>query len=167
MTEQLRASYRTFRAKGDASRSVRDSMSYDLAVFDPNLAPDERSEFLAWYDQETKWSKGLDYNDPANLSPSLSGFFFEIIKSFPPMNGPLKSDSDSTKVTDYSCAEALIYAGFRWSQAESAYSTMHRLAGKHQCGFFDVSAIRGRIWLPDGEGGLKKHPSTRPWWKFW
>ncbi|PHS01760.1 MAG: hypothetical protein COA78_22405 [Blastopirellula sp.] len=142
-------------------------MSYDLAVFAPGLVPKDRHEFLEWFDQETSWSKEFDYNDPTNLSPELSCFFHEIIKDFPPMNGPLKSDGDSTNITDYSCAGSFIYAGFRWSQSESAYATMHRLAATYQCGFFDVSSIRGNVWLPDGEGGLKLHSSAKPWWKFW
>ena len=142
-------------------------MSYDLAVFDPNLAPEDLDYFLEWHQEQTTWSKDVDYNDPTNLPPCLSDFFGELIKTFPPMNGPLKAEGDSPKITDYSCGHAMIYAGFAWSQAESAYSTMHALAGKHQCGFFDVSSLRGMVWIPDGEDGLTKHPSIKPWWKFW
>ncbi len=59
------------------------------------VSPGERSEFLLWSGEEANWSKVLDQSDPENLLPVLSGFFLEFIKSFPPMNGPLKSNSDS------------------------------------------------------------------------
>ena len=142
-------------------------MSYDLAVFDPTSCPEDRDEFLEWFRIETTWSKNLDYNDPENLSPALLAFFAEFIKSFPPMNGPLKSDSDEPTVTDYSCSNALIYAAFAWPQSKPAYSAMYRMAGKFQCGFFDVSSIGSAIWIPDGEDGLLKHSQSKPWWKLW
>jgi hypothetical protein len=80
-----------------------------------------------------------------------------MIKSFPPMNGPLASnDVDDPKVTDYSLARSIIYAAFAWSQAERAHGRTMELAAKHHVGFFDVSSKEGAIWFPTADGTLAK-----------
>ena len=142
-------------------------MSYDLAVFDPSIAPAERAGFLDWFRVETDWARELDYNNPDNLGPVVLAFFMEHIEQFPPMNGPLKVDSHSTKVSDYSCAPGLLYIASVYSEAQAVFEETRRLAAKHECGFFDVTSIRSTIWIPDGNLGLRKHPETRPWWKIW
>ena len=76
-----------------------------------------------------------------------------MIKHYPPMNGPLRSDdADDPKVTDYSVGKSVIYSAFAWSEAESAFKTMFSLAEKHKIGFFDVSSSDGGVWLPDSTG---------------
>jgi hypothetical protein len=128
-------------------------MSYDLMVFDVEAAPRNRSDFMAWYEQQTQWSESHGYNDPDVPTPPLRAWFREMIKSFPPMNGPLASeDMEDPNVTDYSVGRSVIYAAFAWSQAEAARRRMLTLAAKHRVGFFDVSAKDGAVWLP-GPGG--------------
>ena len=39
-------------------------MSYDLAVFDADVAPPSRVEFRKWFDEQTEWSEPHGYNDP-------------------------------------------------------------------------------------------------------
>ncbi len=67
-------------------------MSYDLMVFDPTAVPLERAEFLNWYDEQTQWSEPHGYDDPAVSTPRLRAWFLEMIKQFPPMNGPYATD---------------------------------------------------------------------------
>ena len=118
-------------------------------VFDPNAAPREREEFLAWYGAQTEWAEDHSYDDPMVTSPSLANWFAEMMEVFPPLNGPFAStDYDDPKVTDYSIGRSVIYAGFRWSQAESAFEAVDRLAAKHGVGFFDVSGEDGEIRFP-------------------
>jgi hypothetical protein len=122
-------------------------------VFDPNAAPKEPEAFVAWYRQQTEWTEFHGYNNPDTPTPSLRNWFQEIIKSYPPMNGPLASDDvDNPKVTDYSVGRVVIYGGFAWSEAEAAYREMLELAGKHRIGFFDVSSSDGAVWVPVAEG---------------
>ncbi|PDT77673.1 hypothetical protein [Bradyrhizobium sp. C9] len=124
-------------------------MSYDLMVFEPSVAPEERKSFLEWYGQQTKWSEGHSYNDPSVSTPSLQAYFQDIIKVFPAMNGPFRSDDfDDPKVTDHCVGRHVIYSAFTWSCAEQAYSVVRQLAAKHRIGFFDVSAENGDIILP-------------------
>ena len=123
-------------------------MSYDLLVFDPDAAPRDRESFMAWYDRQTEWSENHGYNDPSVSTPSLQGWFREMIQIFPPMNGPLAVASDASEVTDYSIGQTVIYSAFAWSVAETAYRTMRELAVKHRVGFFDVSSDDGEILFP-------------------
>ena len=124
-------------------------MSYDLMVFDATVAPRDRKRFLAWYEKQSAWEESHGYNNADTPSPPLKAWFREIIKSFPPMNGPLAStDPDDPKVTDYSLGSSVIYGAFAWSEAEAAYKHVKELAAKHNVGFFDVSGKENDIWWP-------------------
>ena len=130
-------------------------MSYDLMVFEPTAAPTDRDAFMAWYGEQTKWSEGHSYDDPAVTTAALRAWFMEIIETFAPMNGPLSDpDADDATVTDYSVGREVIYAAFAWSKAENAREVVFRLAAKHAVGFFDVSTDNGGVWLPGAPGEL-------------
>ena len=135
-------------------------MSYDLLVFDPDTPPSDREGFMAWYDKQTQWSEDHSDDDSAVSTASLRNWFLDIIKLFPPMNGPMASDDvDDPKITDYSVSKTVVYAAFAWSEAKDAYETVFALAKKHGVGFFDVSSDSGEVWLPtvDGEFVVKHH----------
>jgi hypothetical protein len=75
---------------------------------------------------------------------------------FPALNGPFASDDvDNPKITDYSVGRSIIYAAFRWDEADSARKATFNLAKKHRVGFFDVSA-------DDEESGCPIHPGIIP-----
>jgi hypothetical protein len=140
-------------------------MSYDLMVFEPTVAPKERKDFMQWYAQQTEWAEDHSYQDHEVSTEGLQVWFKEMIKYFPPMNGPLASDDvDDPKVTDHCIGKHVIYSAFAWSVAEEAYPKMRELAIKHSVGFFDVSADNGEIFFP---GGSSKSADNKPWWKFW
>jgi hypothetical protein len=131
-------------------------MSYDLMVFDPSVAPAGRSEFLAWYDTQTEWAEDHGYDDPSVSSAVLRAWFLEIISEFPAMNGPYASGNiDDDNVTDYAVGKFVIYAGFAWSVAETAYTTALRLAETYKVGFYDVSSNDGAVWLPQQDGAYQ------------
>lgn len=118
-------------------------------VFDPHAAPRERDDFMDWYERQTEWTEEHSYDDPQITSPSLANWFAEIAEAFPPMNGPFASnDYENPKMTDYSIGRSVIYVAFAWSQAESAFEAVDRLAAKHRVGFFDVSGDQGEIRFP-------------------
>jgi hypothetical protein len=124
-------------------------LSYDLMVFEPSVAPRQPEMFLDWFYDQTNWAESHNYDDPKVTSPRLAEWFYEIIKAFPPMNGPLRSeDIDDPRVTDYSIGSAVIFAAFAWSQAQVAYSEVRRLAAKHHVGFFDVSGDAEIVFPP-------------------
>ena len=119
-------------------------MSYDLMVFDPAAAPRERAAFMDWYDTQSEWAEGHDYDDPAVTTPALRAWFMEMIKTFPAMSGPYAAADDEdaeedSRFCEYCIGKSLIYASFAWSQQAAAYQTMRELAIRHGVGFFDVS----------------------------
>jgi hypothetical protein len=120
-------------------------MSLDLTLFNKNVAPKNKKEFLEWFHETTNWEDDLDYNDPENASADLKAALMEIIESFPPMNGPLaptdeEIDEDEeleSRMIDYSISKDLIYASIAWSQAEEAAMLFYEVAQKYGIGLFD------------------------------
>ena len=125
-------------------------------VFEPEAVPAEHDEFLEWYSRQTKWSEDHGYDDPANTSEHLRGWFHDMVQMFPPMNKPISLDDrpvDENSSTDYAIGRDFIYASFAWSKSEAAYMTVARLAEKHRLGLFNVSSTGEEVWLP-AEGGM-------------
>ena len=121
-------------------------------VFDSEAAPRDREKFMAWYDQQTKWTEAHGYHDPAATTPRLRAWFEEIARTFPSIDGPLAGHVDDSRITDYSIGRLVIYAAFAWSQADAAYEYVVGLAAKHGVGFFDVSSAQGQVLFPvDGQ----------------
>jgi hypothetical protein len=148
-------------------------MSYDLMVFNHEVAPQSEIEFLKWYDIQTEWNESHNYVDPIVASNNLKHWFNEIINEFPALNGPFApanaEDLESEYVADYTIGKNIIYVSFRWSVAEKAYSTMLELAEKHQVGFYDASGS-GDILFPNQKGTLDSilpRIERRKWWKIW
>jgi hypothetical protein len=98
-------------------------------VFEPNAAPDSHAQFMDWYEQQTQWTEGHSYDDPAVSTDVLRAWFMEIIKSFPPMNGPLSQDDlpeDEASATDYSVGKCVVYCaslGLKRSLHTAPYSS--------------------------------------------
>jgi hypothetical protein len=131
-------------------------MSYDLMVFEPEAVPVEHDEFLEWYSRQTKWSEDHGYDDPANTSEHLRGWFHDMVQMFPPMNKPVSLDDppmDENSSTDYAIGRDFIYASFAWSKSEAAYMTVARLAEKHRLGLFNASSTGEEVWVP-GDGQM-------------
>jgi len=144
-------------------------MSYDLLVFDPKDAPRDRGAFEKWWDRTAEWSEGHSYDDPANTTPELRAWYADIRKIFRNLNGPgSPSDDDlmvpgiEDRLTDYSIGYHAIYAGFRWTTAEEAYTLARELAVRHKVGFYDVSGDEGdgEIYFP---GDSLRPPSQGAW----
>jgi hypothetical protein len=130
-------------------------MSYDLLVFDPEVAPKPRAEFLEWLKQKN--DEPRDVNNPDVLSPKLRAWFMEMINDYPAMNGPLAPEPfpwDDDAVTDYDLGPATIYACFAWSKSDAAGQAVAKLAAKQNVGLYEVSSMTGEVWLPDGSGEL-------------
>lgn len=139
-------------------------MSYDLMVFEPAAVPATHPEFLEWYGRQTKWSEAHGYNDPGLTSDRLRAWFEDIIRIFPPMNGPpLAAESpEETSSSDYAIGSDFIYASFAWSKAEAAYMTVARLAEKYELGLFNASSTGEEVWMPEEGRMALVHDKSPP-----
>lgn len=118
-------------------------------VFEPAAAPASKAEFLIWYEQQTEWTEGHGYDDPAVTTPKLRQWYEAMAADFPPMNGPDASeDLEDPTVSDFSIGRSVIYVAFAWSQAEAAYKAVRTAAEAAGVGFFDASGSDAEIWLP-------------------
>lgn len=130
-------------------------MSFDIMIFIPEAAPKDRDGFMSWFYTQMK-QKESKYGDPEIASSPLKNYFFEAIKTFPPINGPHSSeDFDNKNLTEYLITKNSIYMEFRWSVAEEAYEFSKKLAIKYRVGFFDVSTNKGSILIPDSNGDYR------------
>lgn len=126
-------------------------MSYDLMVFEPGVAPNDKNEFFAWYEKQAEWGEGHSYDNLAVTTEKLRAWYNIMIVNFPPMNGPDRSeDFDNPKVSDYCIGRSVIYVAFSWSEAEDAYKAMRTAAEKIGVGFFDASGEDAEVWVPVG-----------------
>ncbi|WP_198118176.1 hypothetical protein [Massilia rhizosphaerae] len=128
-------------------------MSFDLMVFAPEAAPARRPAFLDWYEEQTAWLEDHGGIDPAAAAPALQAFYTDLAAEFPPAPA---DDPDPGFGTEYTIGRALIYMSFLdWDKIDAAWEAVHRLAARHELGFFDVSSDLGEVWLPDRKGGLR------------
>lgn len=132
-------------------------------VFDPAVAPRERTAFTSWFQAQAEWSEDHGYDDPAITTAGLGEFYDQIRRVYPNMNGPDAADDDHIdRAADYSIGKHLIYATFPWSLAEEVYPVFRTLAVECGVGFYDVSGDEG-----DGEihfpGDALRPPSGGAW----
>ncbi len=134
-------------------------------AFEADAAPASHAQFMEWYAQETQWTEGHSYDDPAMSTVKLRAWFVEITQSFPPLNGPLSQgglSEDEASATDYSVGKSIIYCAFAWTKAKPAYSLVFELAQKHGVGFFNVSSGNEEVWLPSRDKLILAHSKELP-----
>ena len=122
-------------------------MSYDLAVFDVDVAPRDAQAFERWFEEQTTWVGNRTYDDASMASPPLRAWLAEMTREFAAMSAG--SAVDDPRAGDYAIGPALVYVAFGWSQASRALRRAVELAAKRGVGFFDVSGDGEPIWLAD------------------
>jgi hypothetical protein len=126
-------------------------MSYDLAVFDVEVAPRDVDAFYRWFEEQAardgSGELGPGSGEQGVASPRLASWLAEMTREFPSMSDSLTADE--ARAGDYSIGPALIYVAFGWSQADRAARRAVGLAAKHGVGFFDVSGDGEPIWSGD------------------
>ncbi|WP_053779588.1 hypothetical protein [Paenibacillus xylanivorans] len=61
-------------------------MSCELMVFDPIKAPVDKTSFMSWYGEQTKWSEDHSYSGIKVSLEALQRFYEELVLTFPSMN---------------------------------------------------------------------------------
>lgn len=131
-------------------------MSYNIMVFDGKAAPKKKDEFARWLESQTGWSEDHGYDDPAVTTEQLRGWFMEMQKTFPQMNGPFAPSDDEfdrlgdreAYVTDYSIGHHIIYCAFAWSLENEARTKARELSIKHSVGFYALSDPEPELLYP-------------------
>ena len=117
-------------------------MSYDLMVFDPDLAP-RKAEIGDWHRNmmdEDERDFQVAFDPASGQSSRLSAFYDDMRLHFPAMNGPdavSDDDVDNEQITGYAFYPGFIYMDFRWSAAEAGSNAVWALAEKYGLGLFD------------------------------
>lgn len=139
-------------------------MSYDLMVFEPDAAPKDHEDFLAWVSRQTEWGEDHSYVDPALTTERLRAWLLDMAERFPAMNGLLATGdaAGEASLADYAIGEKFIYVSFAWSESELAYISTMRLAEKHGVGFFNVSSPFEEVWLPEDGVLALAHKKSPP-----
>lgn len=135
-------------------------MSYDIFAFDPSTAPSSDEAILDWFRQQAEWSEQHPYDDPSLTTPKLQAFYCDLIKVFPPMNGPDAPADDDSADTDYAIGESILYVSFRWAKADGARDTFIRLGQVHDVGVCEVSKTPVSIHRPAGERVAEHVPAA-------
>jgi hypothetical protein len=120
---------------------VGDDVSYDLFIYDREMAPRDKSEFDDWFSSEVEAEGPLDaYANPATTSPQLRQWFDRMSLEFPALNGPSSPPDIEDRLEqagDYNFRPHSIYVSFGWSRAERAAELGPKLAVECGVGIFD------------------------------
>lgn len=128
-------------------------------VFDVDKAPKTKTEFLQWHKEVTDWKDGNMYDDITLSTAPIQKWFYEMIKTYPPMNGkfsPTNEELDEiegldVRMTDYSIGDSFIDMEFAWSVADKAYDAAVKTAFNSGLGVFYLGTSEEdmMIILPD------------------
>lgn len=130
-------------------------MSYDIFAFDPATAPGN-DDLLAWYHQHAQDSS----YDPAVTTPKLRALYRDLIRDFPPINGPDAATDDDDADTDYAFGRNTLYVSFRWSKFDQARDAFLQLGQAHGVGVCEISESPAVIHRPTGEATASSRASA-------
>ena len=130
-------------------------MSYDILIFEPDAVTDE--DFPQWWEQVSRWEEPRDYDTTEGSTPAIRAFYRDLIRAFPPFNGPdaLSDDEVDARlgqglpVADYTIGEDLVYVGVSWSAANALVTTVSELAWTHRLAVAYVSDDGAIVRPPD------------------
>ena len=125
--------------------------SYDLMVFEPDAAPNEYVDFLAWFAEQMACGEDHGYDNPAETSEQLRAWLRDMVKVFPSGADPFFEDEpvglEEDSYSGYSIGRQMIYATF--VTGEIARATAIDLAGRHGLGVFEPSSEAHELWRPE------------------
>ena len=109
-------------------------MSYDILIFEPDAVTDEG--FPQWWEQVSRWEEPRDYDTTEGSTPAIRSFYRDIIRTFPPFNGPdalseaelEEREVEGLPVADYTIGADYIYISVGWSDANALVKTVGQMA---------------------------------------
>jgi len=120
-------------------------MSYDILIFEPGAVTDEG--FPQWWDRVSRWEEPHRYDSLERATPAIRSFYRDLIRAFPPFNGPDALTDDEAEVrlaqgfpvTEYTVGGDFVYVGVSWSAADALVTTVGELAWTHRLAVAYVS----------------------------
>ena len=93
-------------------------MSYDILIFEPAAVSDK--DFPQWWKRVSRWEEPHDYDTTEGSTPAIRSFFRELIRTFPPINGPYALTDEEVDARE---AEGLVRSVVEWPSAVVHLST--------------------------------------------
>lgn len=125
-------------------------MSYDLMVFEPGAAPEDRHAFIAWFSQVVRLREGHMASEPTCTTPRLRDWYADMSAAFPHVREmpvrPFTGTRADDFATDYRFHPQAVFARFEWKVSRRAYHIGMRHARWHQLGFFDASGESASVY---------------------
>ena len=145
-------------------------------VFEPDAAPHDYAEFLAWFAEQMQCGEEHGYDNPAEASERLRAWLAEMLKMFPSGAGSLGDnepvDLDEDSSSGYSIGREMIYVIFVPVKAEVARQRAFDLAAKFGLGLFEPTSEQAEMWRPElgklvltGDMELREAPKTSGFWR--
>lgn len=114
-------------------------------------------DFPQWWDRVSQWEELHHYDSLERATPAIRAFYRDLIRAFPPFNGPdaLSDDEVDARlgqglpVADYTIGEDLVYVGVSWSAANAVVTTVSELAWTHRLAVAYVSDDGAIVRPPD------------------
>ena len=113
-------------------------MSYDLLIFEPDSTTDE--DFPRWWEQAVaQWDGPRDFSTIDGSTPAIRSFYRDLIRAFPPYNGPdalseaereerEEREVEGLPVADYTIGTDYIYISVGWSDANALVKIVGQMA---------------------------------------
>lgn len=122
-------------------------MSYDILVFDPAEAPAGRDEAIAW----------LMARPEDGRNPRFDAWVADMQQVFPSYDHAPDEIPPGALYAEYVPEGAAMTLQTAWPNAERLRALVHRLAVRHDLGFWDLSETDGSLWRPPAPA-LSKAP---------
>jgi hypothetical protein len=126
-------------------------MSFDFAVFDPDVAPRDGKGFRKWYDRQVDWDIDAPEPSPNILVKPLRRWYESMTAQFPDM---MRAGAEGETAVDYSFTEHFVYCSMSSKRGDDAWALARKLAAEIGIGTYDPMSDDERrndcIVFPDG-----------------
>ena len=133
-------------------------MSFDLMVFDADIAPKDKKGFREWFEQEAG-EQGPESSDLPEIckNDAFRAFYEQMAEVFTPFNGPdavhLPENASQLRILrtgEYSFRRHSAYMCFGWPAQDFARAACSTFSKELGLGFYMLSTRYPQVRFPDG-----------------
>ena len=93
-------------------------------------------DFPQWWDRVSQWGEPRHYDSIERTTPAIRPFYRDLVRTFPPFNGPDALSDDEVDVrlaqglpvADYTIGADYIYISVGWSDANALVKIVGQMA---------------------------------------